>query len=139
MKNRIFQLLDDKKMTLAAFADEIGVERSTMSHIKAGRSNPSLDVAQKILDRYPEVSADWLILGQGAMYRRKNDSREPNLFDNIEPIASPSEKNVPNIESRQPSQQPIVEVERVVAPPRSRSASHIIVFYDDGTFEELKK
>lgn len=136
MKDRIFQLLDDKQMTLAAFADEIGVERSTMSHIKAGRSNPSLDVAQKILDRYPEVSADWLILGQGTMYRQKNDSREPNLFDDFDAIASSTARNVLRNESKKPT--PPLPVQEKT-PMRPRCVSRIIVFYDDGTFEELDK
>lgn len=136
MKDRIFQLLDEKKLTLTAFADEIGVERSTMSHIKAGRSNPSLDVAQKILERYPEVSADWLISGRGAMYRQKNDSREPNLFDDFNLIASSTSSNTPSREQKKPQQMPPVTEK---PPMRQRSLSRIIVFYDDGTFEEMDK
>ncbi len=136
MKDRIFQLLDEKQITLTAFADEIGVERSTMSHIKAGRSNPSLDVAQKILERYPEVSADWLISGRGAMYRQKNDSREPNLFDDFDVIASSTAQNTPtNTPKKSQQSLPLLEKQ----PVRPRSAARIIVFYDDGTFEEIDK
>ncbi len=136
MKDRIFQLLDEKNLTLTAFADEIGVERSTMSHIKAGRSNPSLDVAQKILERYPEVSADWLISGRGAMYRQRNDSREPNLFDDFDVIASSTGSNTSQREQKKPLPlQPVTEK----PPVRQRSLSRIIIFYDDGTFEEMDK
>ena len=38
MKNRIFLLIETKELTPGKFADEIGVERSTMSHIKSDRS-----------------------------------------------------------------------------------------------------
>ena len=87
MKDRILQLLEEKAMTLAAFADEIGVERSTMSHIKSGRSNPSLDVALKILERFPEVSTDWLILGKGSMFGQITNPYEPTLFDQTQTTA----------------------------------------------------
>ena len=40
MKDCIFLLIETKELTFGKFADEIGVERSTMSHIKSDRSKP---------------------------------------------------------------------------------------------------
>ena len=34
-----------------------------------GRNQPSLDVAKKILVKYPELSTEWLIMGMGEMFR----------------------------------------------------------------------
>ena len=34
-----------------------------------GRNQPSLDVARKILAKYPEISTEWLIMGMGEMLR----------------------------------------------------------------------
>ena len=150
MKDRILQLVEDKNLTLGAFADEIGVERSTMSHIKAERSKPSLDVAQKILERYPEVNADWLILGKGPIYRQKTNSREPNLFDDFELIASSTTQNAQKSEQKtmtavaQSTQNSAATAQNVVsapapapAPAKQRCISRVILFYDDGTFEEV--
>ena len=33
----------------------------------SGRNKPSIEVLQKILRRFPDVSASWLLLGQGAI------------------------------------------------------------------------
>lgn len=150
MKDRILQLVEEKNLTLGAFADEIGVERSTMSHIKAERSKPSLDVAQKILERYPEVNADWLILGKGPIYRQKTNSREPNLFDDFELIASSTTQNEQKTEQKtvtavaQSTQNSAATAQNVVsapapapAPTKQRCISRVILFYDDGTFEEV--
>ncbi len=150
MKDRILQLVEDKNLTLGAFADEIGVERSTMSHIKAERSKPSLDVAQKILERYPEVNSDWLILGKGPIYRQKTNSREPNLFDDFELIASSTAQNEQKSEQKtvtaaaQSTQNSAPTAQNVISAPapapatiKQRCISRVILFYDDGTFEEV--
>lgn len=135
MKDRILQLLEEKAMTLAAFADEIGVERSTMSHIKSGRSNPSLDVALKILERFPEVSTDWLILGKGSMFSQITNPYEPTLFDQTQPTASYTaeyaQKQAPETASQPTSLQN--------EPSTQRSIVRVILFYDDNTFEQIDK
>ncbi len=135
MKDRILQLLEEKAMTLAAFADEIGVERSTMSHIKSGRSNPSLDVALKILERFPEVSTDWLILGKGSMFGQITNPYEPTLFDQTQPTASYTaeyaQKQAPETASHPTSLQN--------EPSTQRSIVRVILFYDDNTFEQIDK
>jgi len=83
-KIRIEKVMLQQNMTAGQFAVEIGVQNSTLSHILNNRNNPSLDVLKKILSRFPEISADWLILGQGSMYRQEIQSKEPTLFDSVD-------------------------------------------------------
>ena len=135
MKDRILQLLEEKAMTLAAFADEIGVERSTMSHIKSGRSNPSLDVALKILERFPEVSTDWLILGKGSMFGQITNPYEPTLFDQTQPTASYTDEYAQKQAPETASQSTSLQNE----PSTQRSIVRVILFYDDNTFEQIDK
>ena len=66
MINRINLILRAKNITARQFAEEIGIQPSGMSHILGGRNNPSLDFAVKVLKRYPEIDANWLLLGKGA-------------------------------------------------------------------------
>jgi len=75
MIDRILLILKSKNLTASKFADEIGVQRSGISHIFSGRNNPSLELIQKILKRYPDVNPDWLIAGNGVM------SKLPDLFN----------------------------------------------------------
>ena len=39
MENRIQKIIDEQGVSLNAFAKEIGVNRSTISHILTGRNN----------------------------------------------------------------------------------------------------
>ena len=73
MENRIQKIIDKQGISLNAFAQEIGVNRSTISHILTGRNKPSVEVLQKILKRFPELSSDWLLLGNGSMYTQKEE------------------------------------------------------------------
>lgn len=135
MKDRILQLLEEKAMTLATFADEIGVERSTMSHIKSGRSNPSLDVALKILERFPEVSTDWLILGKGSMFGQITNPYEPTLFDQTQPTASYTAEYA----QKQAPETVLQPTSLQNEPSTQRSIVRVILFYDDNTFEQIDK
>ncbi len=78
MNNRIQLILKTKDISASKFADEIGVQRSSISHILSGRNNPSLDFIQKILKRFPDINSDWILTGKGSMYL------EPDLFNIIE-------------------------------------------------------
>lgn len=67
INDRISELIEFLDITPTAFADEIGIQRSGLSHILKGRNKPSLDVVQKIVNRFPEINILWMVNGTGAM------------------------------------------------------------------------
>ncbi len=79
MKQRLQTLLAAEKLASSRFADILGVNRSSISHLLSGRNNPSLDFLQKILIKFPHINPDWLLMGQGSMYRNKDDGRLKNI------------------------------------------------------------
>lgn len=81
MKERILQLLDLEQLTPSKFADIIGVQRSSVSHVISGRNNPSFDFIQKTLKAFPGLNAEWLILGKGTMYEQMGRRGTGTLFD----------------------------------------------------------
>ena len=72
INDRFTKILEYSGFTASEFADEIDVQRSSISHIISGRNKPSLEFVTKIKNRFPELSWDWIILGQGEMLQ--NDS-----------------------------------------------------------------
>lgn len=62
---RLQQILDYYGLSAAAFAEKIGVQRSSISHILSGRNKPSLDFVMKILSSFEEVDTYWLLNGKG--------------------------------------------------------------------------
>ena len=66
MRERIKQVIDREGMSQSQFADFIEVNRPTLSHILAGRNNPSLEVISKIHQKFPKISLSWLLDGIGS-------------------------------------------------------------------------
>lgn len=139
MRERILKFIESENMSAAKFADEIGVQRSSVSHILSGRNNPSFDFIQKILAKYKQLSAEWLIMGTGNMYK---SFVQPSLFDNISTFADkdkePVENSVldelnepvmPGINSKSTQNAPIP-----VIAPANKPVEKIIILYSDKTF-----
>jgi transcriptional regulator with XRE-family HTH domain len=68
MVDRIRLLLQAKQLTPTQFADTIGLARPIISHILSGRNKPSLEVVQKILGAFPDLSMAWLLNGAEPMW-----------------------------------------------------------------------
>ena len=108
MQERFKQLLKEKNLTAARFAELIQVNASAMSHILNGRNKPGFDVLEKIVQAFPDVNLNWLISGQGNIYN--SVPQNTNLSE------KDKQENMPSI-------------------PPSLQPKRIILFFDNGTFE----
>lgn len=82
MTDKILMVLKYLNISPAQFADEIGVQRSSISHLLSGRNNPSLDFIKKILIKYPEINTEWIIMNKGTMIKKEITS-QPDLFSQV--------------------------------------------------------
>lgn len=114
-------------MTASQFADEIGVQRSSVSHILSGRNKPSLEFIQKVINRFPKVDSTWLING------KTNIGTVPDIESEKKPILQ--NKPQPLTETPKPikAQNEVAEIRK----DDSKKIKKIVVFYSDGTFEEF--
>ena len=164
-RERLLKLIADNNMSAKQFAAEVGIQAGTISNIVNGRNNPSLDVMQRVLNRFRTLSSDWLILGVGNMYRTEGgkENREngeakemqqqqqeiPGIGDAIvspqqhsiedpSPLSRPQTISAPAM-SRE--MQPLASTKKQqTAPleqPAAKQIERIIVFYSDGTFDEI--
>lgn len=116
LSRKIELLIQKKQMSSSQFADKIGIPRSSISHILSGRNKPSLDVVQKILSNFPEISAEELLFEDQSLKilnassissldptKSKEDFVSGTLFDPkfIEPLES-DKKNHPESVTVQP-------------------------------------
>lgn len=127
MQERFKQLLKEKNLTAARFAELIQVNASAMSHILNGRNKPGFDVLEKIVQAFPDVNLNWLISGQGNIYN--SVPQNTNLSE------KDKQENMPSIPpSLQPSQgnnpSSVLSLENV-----PKKIKRIILFFDNGTFE----
>jgi plasmid maintenance system antidote protein VapI len=129
MKDRLLKIIRQYNLTSTRFADELGVQRSGISHILSGRNQPSYDFIVKLMKQYPEINPDWLIMGNGTMFRpaaKEQINTEPSLFsvlekNKIQPVAV----NPPDM----PGDGKTTKVTTVT------NIQQIVIFYPDGTFK----
>jgi plasmid maintenance system antidote protein VapI len=136
IKDRILNILREENLSSSKFADILDVQRSSISHIISGRNKPSLDFIQKVLKNFPSISPDWLIIGKGEMYlkteQQEFDFDSPPVIENEKKV----EKNSDSIKIENNSSDSMNIVNNVL--PKVKNIERIIVFFDNGTFEELK-
>ncbi len=82
--DRFRYIMKLNQQTASAFADEIGVQRSSVSHVLSGRNKPSLEFIQKVLKAYPKVDANWLINGT-TQIDTKQSAGEFNFSEESDP------------------------------------------------------
>lgn len=80
---RISKIIEYSGYSSSEFADEIDVQRSSISHITSGRNKPSLDFLIKVKQRFHEFEWEWLITGEGEMLKSAGEpeeipAKEPN-------------------------------------------------------------
>ena len=143
MQDQIQEILRREELTSSQFADKIGVQRSSVSHVLSGRNKPGFDFIHKILEAFPAISAEWLITGYGDMYKQRRTSG--GLFDGPFSETSPApdeEKLTPEMESggRESPPEQVVERKNTENPAKGveKSVERVIVFYSDKTFREYR-
>jgi transcriptional regulator with XRE-family HTH domain len=129
MKDRLLKIIKQNNLTSSRFADELGVERSGISHILSGRNQPSFDFLVKLMKLYPEINPDWLIMGNGTMFRtaaKDKKGLEPELFDQTQAKKMPDE----------PVELPAIHEEGEISDVTNvTTIQQIVIFYKDGTFK----
>ena len=58
---------------------QLGISRSYFYNI----TSISAEIKSKIVTTYPEVSADWLLTGQGEMLRQPSEPSEPSAWSSF--------------------------------------------------------
>lgn len=133
MVDRILALLKEKSLTPSQFADEIGVQRSAMSHLISGRNKPSLEFMMKVLQRFPEVKPEYLLYGVAAVDRDMAD--EATIAKEIVPKVSATLFDQPVLTEIKPEPKPSRQARR---DRTERKIEKIVVFYEDKTFREYE-
>jgi len=82
---RLLYIFEKFSLNASTFADKIGVQRSSMSHILSGRNKASLDFILKIYDAFPQINLAWLTLGEGD-FSKDSINKPPISFSKNEEL-----------------------------------------------------
>jgi plasmid maintenance system antidote protein VapI len=69
MEEKLKRLMKQEGINSTRLAEILGIQASGISHIMSGRNKPSFDFLLKLLQRFPQINPDWLLLDKGPMYR----------------------------------------------------------------------
>lgn len=90
VKERILQFLDEKEISKTLFFNKVGISPSNFKG--AGKkSSIGSDLVVKILTEYPELSPEWLMLGEGEMLRDPSKQAANDPKKEIIPSHTPQE------------------------------------------------
>ncbi|MFD0836316.1 helix-turn-helix domain-containing protein [Mariniflexile aquimaris] len=117
---RLQKVIDYYGETASSFAEKIGVQRSSISHILSGRNKPSLEFVLKILSAFPEVELYWLLNGKGEFPAIKKSV-------DVKPV------------DIKPEPPPVAIQEKIqFETKKEKTIESIVIFYTDGSFKNFK-
>jgi transcriptional regulator with XRE-family HTH domain len=133
---RLEYLLEYYSLNAASFADKIGVQRSSLSHLLSGRNKPSLDFILKIIEAFPEVDLYWILIGKGNLPKDETFKLDHSLSP------SPSENTIVDLfsEVEKKPLPKLVDNDKNTKPNFSENITFtndvdkIVFFYKNGTF-----
>lgn len=130
----------------SSFADKIGIQRSSLSHLLSGRNKPSLEFVMKIVSILPEVEFNWILNGIGVFPNNLISEKQKEIsLEQINPILPfPDEitntivKSLKNDTENKIEQSSNFELENESKRLKLKIITQIVIFYDDGTFSNYK-
>jgi DNA-binding XRE family transcriptional regulator len=149
MKDRIKFIMEQQGCNQVAFAHMIGIAPATLSGIFNGRTQPTLATAKAIHDRFPAISINWLMFGEGDMMSDASAASPIIYNEDGTPVDAP-EGAAPSSPVPSPSSSPSAGAASQTQKGRrgdavdalvknvdksERKISEIRVFFDDGTYE----
>lgn len=154
MNKRLQQFIFAENISQSAFADTVGVARASVSHILSGRNKPGFDFIENLTRAYPALNIEWLITGEGKMYKTskalefnaqehvtQSDTSEFDLFSSLPEDTEPDSPSAPV-----PHEPPVKNAKKIDINPldkpqqsiaTEKTISKIIVFFSDGSFREI--
>jgi transcriptional regulator with XRE-family HTH domain len=75
---RIARIRKEKAISGEQLGLILGIGRATVSAMETGKSKPTVEGLAKILEAYPDLNAEWLILGKGEMHKNEDAETSAN-------------------------------------------------------------
>ncbi len=126
---RLQKIIDFHGESASSFAEKIGVQRSSISHILSGRNKPSLDFILKLLSAYPDVELYWLLNGKG--HFPALNKTEVATFGQSKAVEPPATESSVKEAS-------FIQNTNKESSVHDKNIERIVIFYSDGTFKSFK-
>ena len=161
MKERIYQIMKESGMNQKEFSQTTGIAPATLSSIFNGRTSATLNHAQALHQRFPNLRMEWLMFGEGQMYHEGSSSsilEDGNLTQSAEvsleefPVEFVSSSQIGDGEAEETERGAAFSALSQVRPALNRMSEkleemgkfldrpqrkviEVRIYFDDGTYE----
>ena len=126
---RLSEIIQYYNLTASSFAERVGVQRSSISHLLSGRNKPSLDFVLKVLNEFPEVNLYWLMNGTGTFPDTSEQKNKKEYPQKSELPVTPSPEVQTTTSDSSANNVPLANSHT------EKEIESIVVFYKDGSFK----
>ena len=96
MIERVIDIIKLKAKSVREFADSVGIKQVTLNQQLNGDRKLSLDTVLSILKSFEDISAEWLLRGEGEMYKA-NDKNINDNFDKSQYVSIKKYESIVNL------------------------------------------
>lgn len=124
LAQRLQKIISYYGLNAGAFAQQMEIQKSSISHLLSGRNKPSFLFLNKLSKNFPEINIKWFITGTGNMIENKNVKKEieiPQKNSNKGTKINQFEENNKSINTTKENELP----------------QQLIMVFDDDTFKIL--
>ncbi len=83
LENRILEVFNQSNLSRQEFANKLNISNAVLSHISSGRNKASLDLVLNLLNAFPHINPEWLILGKGDMLISNKENELKRFKDQL--------------------------------------------------------
>lgn len=83
INERYMKLVDAVSSSRSEFSKRTGISAVILSHINSGRNKVSLKAVIQLLETYPEINAEYLLLGKGNAFKTGNNKLVEKVREEI--------------------------------------------------------
>ena len=129
MKDRIKKYIDYKGVSAGDLATALDVQRSNISHILNGRNMPGASFIEKLLIKFPDLNARWLLTGVGTMLSDEEDT----IITGQSALAEEKTQAISYAVANNEITKVLNEAKEI------KKLEKIILLFSDGSFDDYKK
>ena len=107
---KLKKIISKEGLSASKFAEKIGVQRSSVSHILSGRNKPSLDFVLKIYKSIENIDLEWLFSENTE--NESHPEHTPLYSSKIDPVNQEGENTI-----------------------TEKSIDRIVIFFNNGSFK----
>ncbi len=152
MKEKLQLLMERLQLKPGQFARMLDINPAIISHILAERNKPGVDLLQRILSNFPQVSPDWLLLDSGEMFRNPQSNKNTTAPERQTSEQSEQTLFASNAQNSRQSgihsnlaatsngieHADLTQLSTKVNPTTpNKAVTHVVLFYADGTFDSF--